>query len=371
MTASKLLLRALHGEATGRPPVWLMRQAGRYLPEYREVRSRAGDFLELCYTPGLAEEITLQPIRRYGLDAAILFSDILVVPDAMGAGVRFVEGEGPRLEPVRTAAALERLDERRLRTHLEPVLETVRRLRRSLPPETALIGFAGAPWTLAAYLVEGGGSKDFAVARALARQERGLFAALIARLSDAVVDFLDAQAAAGAEALQLFDSWAGVLPEGERRAWCVAPARRIVEALRERHPTVPVICFPRGIGAAYPAFAAAARPAGLGLDTGVPIAWAAEALDRGLCLQGNLDPVVLLEGGAAMLAEAHAIVTATAGRPHVFNLGHGVLPQTDPLAVGRLVAYLKSLDGCATSASTGTGDRRREGAGAEASIPRE
>jgi uroporphyrinogen decarboxylase len=356
-TERKLLLRALAGEATPRPPVWLMRQAGRYLPEYREVRSRAGDFLELCYTPDLAEELTLQPIRRFGLDAAILFSDILVVADALGAAVRFVEGEGPRLEPVRSAAAVERLDDRRLLGHLAPVLETLGRLRRSLPEDVALIGFAGAPWTLAAYLVEGGGSKDFAQARAMARLEPGPFGALIDLLVEAVTTFLDAQATAGAEALQLFDSWAGVLPESQRRAWCLEPARRIVEALRARHPSVPVICFPRGIGAAYPAYAAAARPQGLSLDTAVPLAWAAEALPRRLCLQGNLDPVALLEGGPAMLAEARAIVAAMAGRPHVFNLGHGVMPQTDPLAVGRLVAYLKSLDGCATSAARGMGDR--------------
>jgi uroporphyrinogen decarboxylase len=357
MTTGKLLLRALGGEATERMPVWLLRQAGRYLPEYRETRSRAGDFLELCYTPALAEEITLQPIRRFGLDAAILFSDILVVPDALGAEVRFVEGEGPRIEPVRTAAQLERLDDRRLLAHLEPVLETLRRLRRSLPASVALIGFAGAPWTLAAYLVEGGGSKDFAVARALARQEPGLFAALIERLADAVTLFLDAQAMAGAEALQLFDSWAGVLSESQRRAWCVEPARRIVATLRRRHPAVPVICFPRGIGAAYPAYAEAVGAQGLGLDTTVPVGWAARAFASRLCLQGNLDPVALLEGGAAMLGEARAIVEAMAGRPHVFNLGHGVLPQTDPLAVERLVAYLKSLSGCATSAVTGTGNR--------------
>lgn len=357
MTSGKLLLQALGGATTPRPPVWLMRQAGRYLPEYRELRRRAGDFLELCYTPALAEELTLQPIRRFGLDAAILFSDILVVPDALGAEVRFVEGEGPRLAPVRDARALERLDERRLLAHLAPVLETLRRLRRSLPREVALIGFAGAPWTLAAYLVEGGGSRDFAVARALARQEPGLFAALVDRLTEAVTRFLEAQVAAGAEAVQLFDSWAGVLPDSQRRAWCEAPVLRIVAALRRRHPEVPVICFPRGIGAAYPAFAARVRPQGLGLDTTVPIGWAASALPPPLCLQGNLDPVALLEGGAAMLDEARAIVAAMAGRPHIFNLGHGVLPQTDPVAVARLVAYLKSIEGCATSVATGMGDR--------------
>lgn len=345
--SKKPLLAALAGEKRSRPPVWLMRQAGRYLPEYRAVRAQVGSFLELCYAPDLAVEVTLQPIRRYGFDAAILFSDILVVPDALGQAVRFVEGEGPRLDPLRDAAALDRLRLDRLHEHLAPVYATLRRLAAELPPEVALIGFAGAPWTLAAYMVEGGGSKEFWVARRLARENPVLFGRLIDLLTEAVTRYLEAQVAAGAEVLQLFDSWAGVLPESERERWCVEPTRRIVEALRRRHPQVPVIAFPRGIGAGYAAFAQAVPVQGLSLDTTVPVAWAAQSLRREpfLCLQGNLDPAALLASEAALLAEAGAIVAAHGDRPFIFNLGHGVSLETPPEAVSRLVAYLKSLGG--------------------------
>lgn len=344
MASEKILLAALRGRPTPRPPVWLMRQAGRYLPEYRAVRARVGGFLELCYAPELAEEVTLQPIRRFGFDAAILFSDILVVPHALGAGLRFVEGEGPRLDPVHDAAGVERLGAGCL-APLDPVLETIRRLRRSLPPGTALIGFAGAPWTLAAYLVEGGGSRDFAEARAMARRDRPLFARLIRILTEAVLEFLDRQIGAGAEAVQLFDSWAGVLPPGEFGAWCIEPARRIVDELRRRHPGVPVICFPRGAGPGYRSYAEAVRPHAVGLDTAVPMAWAAASLPPEVCLQGNLDPVALLGDVDGMLAEARTVLDGAAGRPHVFNLGHGVMPQTDPAAVARLAAYLQLRGG--------------------------
>jgi uroporphyrinogen decarboxylase len=345
----KLLLTALRGDVTPRPPVWLMRQAGRYLPEYRAVRGSVGGFLDLCYTPELAEEVTLQPIRRFGFDAAILFSDILVVPHALGVGLRFVEGLGPQLDPVRCHADVDRLERGDIGS-LQPVYETLRRLQHSLPAETALIGFAGAPWTLAAYMVEGGGSRDFAVARTFARQERELFARLIDRLVTAVTAFLDGQIGAGAEAVQLFDSWAGVLPPGELRAWCIEPTRRIVEELRRRRPQVPIVCFPRGVGVGYIDFAALVRPDALGLDTTVPMGWAAGALPRRICLQGNLDPVALLAGDEAMLMEAEAIRSAARGRAHVFNLGHGVLPQTGPDAVARLTEWLKSPDYLQSSA---------------------
>lgn len=340
----KPLLIALSGRRVSPPPVWLMRQAGRYLPEYRAVRARTRDFLELCYSPDLAVEVTLQPLRRFPLDAAILFSDILVVPHALGAEVRFAEGEGPRLATIGDAAGLARLDRSRLHERLEPVYETVRRLRRALPEGVALIGFAGAPWTLAAYLAEGQGSKEFLQPRLLARRDPPLFAALIELLTDSVIEFLSAQVEAGAEALQLFDSWAGVLPESELRRWCLAPARRIVAALRERHPEVPVILFPRGVGASLRLFAAESGAHALSLDTTVPMAWAAAELDRpqGLALQGNLDPVALLGPEPALLAEARAILRAAAGRPHVFNLGHGILPGTPPERVAALTRYLKS-----------------------------
>ena len=344
---TKLLLTALSGIRQPRSPVWLMRQAGRYLPEYRAVRSGVRSFLDLCYTPELAVEVTLQPIRRYGLDAAIMFSDILVVPDALGAEVRFVEGEGPQLTPLREEADLSRLGLQNFHAHLEPVYEILRRLAVALPAEVTLIGFAGAPWTLAAYMVEGGGSKEFLVARRLARQRPALFGALIDLLTEAVTRYLDAQVAAGAEALQLFDSWAGVLPEPELRRWCIEPTRKIVTALRQKHPTVPIIAFPRGVGAGYATFADEVPVQGISLDTTVPVAWAASTLrrDPALCLQGNLDPVALLADRTALLGEAQRIVTAYGERPFIFNLGHGVSQETPPDSVSRLVDYLKSRAG--------------------------
>jgi uroporphyrinogen decarboxylase len=343
----KPLLAALAGLRQARPPVWLMRQAGRYLPEYRELRRSVGGFLEMCYTPDFAVEITLQPIRRYGFDAAILFSDILVVPDALGCEVRFVEGEGPQLTPLTGEADLARLGFARFDAHLAPVYETLRRLRLALPDEVTLIGFSGAPWTLAAYMVEGSGSKEWLAPRRMARRDPALFGALIDLLTEAVTHYLSAQVAAGAEVLQLFDSWAGVLPEPELRRWCIEPTRRIVETLRARHPEIPVIAFPRGIGAMYEVFAVEVPCQGVSLDTTVPVGWAARTLrrDPGLCLQGNLDPLALLADGPTIVAEAARIVRAYGDRPFIFNLGHGVIQETPPESVGRLVGYLKSLGG--------------------------
>lgn len=345
---AKPLLAALSGEVRDRPPVWLMRQAGRYLPEYRALRKEARSFLEFCYTPDLAVEVTLQPIRRYGFDAAILFSDILVVPDALGAEVWFVEGEGPRLTPIRDRGGLAALDPSRQRGHLSPVYEAVRRLRAELPPEVALIGFGGAPWTLAAYMVEGRGSKEtagFAAARGLARDEPALFGGLIDLLTHAIEDHLVAQVEAGAEAVQLFDSWAGILDAEGFGRWCIEPTRAIVAGFRRRCPGVPVIAFPREAGeAGYARYAAEVPADAIGIDTGLPMAWAARNLRPGsrLCLQGNLDPRALLGPVDALLAEADRIVAAAAGRPHVFNLGHGVVPETPPEAVAALVKHLKS-----------------------------
>lgn len=346
-TPAKAMLAALSGIQQPRPPVWLMRQAGRYLPEYRAVRSGVRSFLDMCYTPELAVEVTLQPIRRYGFDAAIMFSDILVVPDALGADVRFVEGEGPQLTPLRNEADLARLGLHNLHSHLEPVYEILRRLAVALPAEVTLIGFAGAPWTLAAYMVEGGGSKEFLHARRLARQQPALFGALIDLLTEAVTRYLDAQVVAGAEVLQLFDSWAGVLPEPELRRWCIEPTRKIVTALRQKHPTIPIIGFPRGIGAAYATFADEVPVQGISLDTTVSVPWAMATLRHqpALCLQGNLDPVALLADRASLVDEARRIISAYADRPFIFNLGHGVSQETPPETVGALVDYLKSLAG--------------------------
>ncbi|HRY25672.1 MAG: uroporphyrinogen decarboxylase [Geminicoccaceae bacterium] len=338
----KRLLRVLRGEPVDRAPVWLMRQAGRYLPEYRALRRKTGGFLELCYDPVLAEEVTLQPIRRFDLDAAILFSDILVVPDALGADVGFHEGEGPRLTPLAHRSDLGRLSTERLHEHLEPVYETLRRLRRSLPGEVTLIGFAGAPWTLAAYMVEGGGSKDWAVARRLARVEPRLFGDLVDLLTKAVIAFLERQVAAGAEVLQVFDSWAGALPPDERERWVTAPLARIVAELGERCPGVPVIVFARGVGPALVDLAAAIRPAGLGIDTTIDPAWAAASLPGEFCLQGNLDPIALVAGGDTMRRAADRILAAWRERSFIFNLGHGVVPETPPENVLDLVRHLKS-----------------------------
>jgi len=340
-SSGALVLDMLAGRYSARPPIWLMRQAGRYLPEYRALRQQAGSFLELCYTPDLATEITLQPVRRFGLDAAILFSDILVVADALGCPVAFVEGRGPQLQPVRHRAALARLDLTRLKAHLAPVYETVRRVRAALPASTALIGFAGAPWTVAAYMVEGEGSKEFYAARAFARSDPDGFGGLIELLCDATTAHLLAQIEAGAQIVQLFDSWAGVLPEPEFVRWCQVPAARIVAALKQAHPEVPVIAFPRGAGVLYRSYAAAVPVDGISLDTTVPLAWARREL-AGVCLQGNLDPVALLAGDAVWRAEAGRIIQALAGRRFVFNLGHGVLPDTDPAAVGGLVDFVKA-----------------------------
>lgn len=340
--SEKIMLRALRGEATERPPVWLMRQAGRYLPEYRAVRQKTGGFLDLCYDPASAEEVTLQPIRRYGFDAAILFSDILVVPDALGAEVGFFEGEGPRLRPLAHRSDLGRLSTEHLHDHLAPVYATLKRLRRSLPETVTLIGFSGAPWTLAAYMVEGGGSKEYAVARKLARSEPRLFADLIELLVKAIIEYAEAQVAAGAEVIQLFDSWAGVLPPDERERWVIDPLARIVEELRARRPGVPVIVFARAVGPALIEVATAVRPDGMGIDTTIDPAWAAAALPPEICLQGNLDPLALVTGGGGMLRAADRILDAWAGRAHIFNLGHGVVPETPPEHVATLLQHLKS-----------------------------
>ncbi|MFO1038867.1 MAG: uroporphyrinogen decarboxylase [Geminicoccaceae bacterium] len=341
--AKKPLLAALRGQRQARPPVWLMRQAGRYLPEYRAIRASVPSFLDLCYRPDLATEVTLQPIRRYGFDGAILFSDILVVPDALGASVRFVEGEGPRLEPTRTAAEIDRLDPSRLHGHLAPVYETLRRLSEALPPEVTLLGFAGAPWTLAAYMVEGGSGSDFLLSRKLARTDPALFGKLIDILTDAVTSFLIAQVDAGAQAVQLFDSWAGVLAPDEREKWSVAPIRKIIAGLREARPDVPVVAFPRAVGAGYLAYAGIGAAA-LSLDTTVPVEWAAKHLGaQSLCLQGNLDPTALLAPVPALLDAAKRVIEGMGDRPFVFNLGHGVVPETPPDNVAALVGYLKSL----------------------------
>ncbi len=309
-------------------PFWLMRQAGRYLPEYRKLRASAGSFLDLCFSPSLAAEVTLQPVRRFGTDAAILFSDILTVPHALGQQVRFVEGRGPVLGPF-DYDALEPVGGR-----LDAVYEAVRLVHAGLPENTALIGFAGAPWTVAAYMVEGSSSRDWLQVRRMAVAEPERFAGLIDLLIDVTVDHLSAQAEAGAEALQLFDSWAGLLPPTGIRRWCLEPARRIAAALRERHPSVPLILFPRGAGMLAAEFAGIADC--VGLDTVADPTRAAGAVQGQAAVQGNLDPMLLVIGGDAMERAAQEILSAFRRGPHVFNLGHGVLPMTPPEHVAAL-----------------------------------
>ena len=340
-SGQKPLLRALAGETVTPPPVWLMRQAGRYLPEYREVRGKVGGFLELCYTPELAVEVTLQPIRRYGFDAAILFSDILVIPDALGQNVRFEEGEGPKLDPIRGAAGVAQLRDGKMHERLAPVYETVRRLRQALPANVALIGFAGAPWTVATYMVEGGSSRDFARTRSWSLADPAGFARLIDIVADATAAYLCRQIEAGAEAVQLFDSWAGVLPDDAFQRWVTEPNARIVSAVKERFPDTPVIGFPRGAGVLYEHYAAQTGVDAVSLDTTVPLAWAAERLQPKVTVQGNLDPQVLLAGGAALNHRAREILAVLGHGPFIFNLGHGIIKETPPEHVDQLVHIVR------------------------------
>lgn len=340
-TKDKLFLRALSGDSLTRPPFWLMRQAGRYLPEYRQVRSVAKNFLQFCYTPDLAVEVTLQPLRRYGFDAAILFSDILVIPDALGQKVEFREGEGPVLEPVRSVADLAHLSAESVLDHLQPVFETVSRLSREIPEETALIGFAGAPWTVATYMVEGKGSKDYATARTWAYRDPEGFGQLIDLLVDATSAYLIRQIEHGAEVVQLFDTWAGVLSESQFRRWVMEPTAEIVRRLKQAHPEVPVIGFPRGAGLLYRDFVEATGVDGVSLDNAMPVSWAAEALQPLCTVQGNLDNMALIAGGESMEREIHNILETLSGGSHIFNLGHGILPETPPEHVARLAEIIK------------------------------
>lgn len=335
-------LRTLSGEKTDKPPLWLMRQAGRYLPEYREIRAKAGGFLELCYNPEFAAEVTLQPIRRFGFDAAILFSDILVVPHALGQKLWFAEGEGPRLEPIADAQRLGEIREEIDQDVLAPVYETVRRVKAALPRETALIGFCGAPWTVATYMVAGRGTPDQGPAKALFDRDPELFERLIDRIVTSSIAYLSGQIAAGVEAVQIFDSWAGSLGGADFERWCIAPTRRIVEAVRARYPEVKIIGFPRGAGRLIPAYVEATGVDAVGLETEIDRAFARDEIQRLVPVQGNLDPQVLRTGGAELDREVAEIRAAFGTGPFVFNLGHGILPDTPIAHVERLVELVRS-----------------------------
>ena len=341
----KPLLRAVSGEAVWPPPMWLMRQAGRYLPEYREVRAKAGGFITLCTTPDMAAEVTLQPIRRYGMDGAILFSDILMVPWAMGQGLRFAEGEGPVLDPIRDAAGVAALEPDRIRERAAPIFETVRLTRAALDRDhqkTTLIGFAGSPFTVACYMVEGHGSKDFHTARGMAFNDPALFGRLIRTLVDATTDYLLAQAEAGAEVLMLFDSWAGMLPPSQFRRWVIEPTATIVRTLKRLHPSIPVIGFPRLAGPLIGEYAQRTGVNTVAMDTAMDPRFAASAVPANVGLQGNLDPLALIAGGAALEAEARQILAAMRGRPFIFNLGHGIEKITPTENVAQLVRIVRS-----------------------------
>jgi uroporphyrinogen decarboxylase len=338
---AKPLLRALAGEPLSHPPWWMMRQAGRYLPEYREVRVKARDFVDLCLTPALAAELTLQPIRRFGMDGAILFSDILMLPYALGQRLAFHEGEGPVLDPIHDHRGIAGLDLAGVIPKLEPVQETVRRVSSELDAGTALIGFAGAPWTVATYMVEGGGSRDFRRIKTWAYRDPAGFDALIELLTEATIVYMAGQIEAGADLMQLFDSWAGVLPEPAFERWVIEPTKRIVAALRQRFTECPVIGFPRGAGILYRRYFRETGVNGIGIDTAVPVGYVAENLQRLGMVQGNLDPVLLIAGGAALETAVKELRRGLGQGPYVFNLGHGVLPETPPENVkvlGRLLA---------------------------------
>lgn len=336
------LLKALRGERQVRPPVWLMRQAGRHLQEYRELRSRNRSFMDFCYAPADAAEATLQPLRRYPLDAAILFSDILVVPDALGRKVWFVEGEGPRLEPMSTLDEVKALDMDRVVPFLAPVYETVERVRGSLNPDQTMLGFSGAPWTLATYMIQGkGGDREHA--RAFGYQNPAILTALLDVLADAVVLHLDAQLKAGAHAVQLFESWAEDLPEAAFAEWVIRPARRVVEGLRALHPDVAIIGFPRGASHRVGWYRRETGVSAVGLDIGADLDAARAAVGPQTCLQGNLDPIVLAAGGPALDAACDRILEAAETGPHVFNLGHGVVPWTPTDHVLRLTRRVAGL----------------------------
>ncbi len=338
----KPLLRVLAGESISIPPIWLMRQAGRYLPEYRTIREKNASFLELCFNPKLAAQVTLQPIHRFGFDAAILFSDILVVPYALGQRVSFEAGDGPRLDALDEPSALARLRPELDQNILAPVYETIARVKQELPPTVALLGFCGAPWTLATYMIAGRGTADQLPARLFAYRQPSEFAALIELLVEASASYLIRQFEAGVDAVQIFDTWAGILPDGEFQKWCVAPIARIVAAVRGSVPEAKIIGFPRGAGTKLQRYISGASVNAVGLDWMIDFTFARDQIQRQLPIQGNLDPLALRVGGAALDGAIDTILEAFAGGPFIFNLGHGVLPDTPVAHVERLIARVRA-----------------------------
>lgn len=340
-TEDKTLIRALKGEPQEIPPIWLMRQAGRYLPEYRETRKTANNFLEFCYSPDLAVEVTLQPIRRYDFDASIMFSDILVIPDALGQDVAFKAGEGPVLEPIRNIEAIKNLTIDNVVEYLSPVFEVIRRLRAELPDDKTLIGFAGAPWTVAIYMVEGRGGTEGEHTRRWAYQSPETFSKLIDILVEATTKYLNAQVENGVEVIQLFDSWSGLLAETPFRRWVIEPTKRIIDGVRKHHPGIPIIGFPRGSGLMAPEFIRETGVNGISLDANVPLKWARDSIQPLATLQGNLDNQLLVAGGRELDGAILNIKQILGEGPFIFNLGHGIVPDTPPENVERLVELVR------------------------------
>ncbi|SMX43396.1 uroporphyrinogen decarboxylase [Octadecabacter ascidiaceicola] len=343
MSTQKTILRALAGETLPTPPIWMMRQAGRYLPEYKATRAQAGDFLSLCYNPELAAEVTLQPIRRYGFDAAILFADILLLPQALGADLWFVTGEGPRLSTITTSDELKALKPvSAIHDTLSPIYETVKILSRELPSETTLIGFAGAPWTVATYMIAGKGTPDQGPAHALKDANKAVFEGLLDVITEGTIDYLSMQIDAGAEVVKLFDSWAGSLKGDDFLNYSIKPMARIVAALKAKHPNTPIIAFPRGAGEKYVGLHEAIGADCIALDDGVTAAWAADKMQIGGCVQGNLKSSHMVTGGDALVSETRRIVDALQNGPHIFNLGHGITPDADPENVQLMIDTIRN-----------------------------
>ncbi|MEH3110145.1 MAG: uroporphyrinogen decarboxylase [Agrobacterium cavarae] len=334
------VMRVLNGETLNPPPIWLMRQAGRYLPEYRETRKVAGSFLDLCYNPDLATEVTLQPIRRFGLDAAILFSDILVIPDALKRNVFFSEGKGPQMDPI-NAPEIDALDPSNVIAHLDPVFQTVSKLRAELPQQTTLLGFCGAPWTVATYMIAGHGTPDQAPARLFGYQHPQAMEKLLSFLAEVSADYLVAQLDAGANAVQIFDSWAGVLGEKEFEEYAVKPVARIIQSVRARRPDARIIAFAKGAGILLKDYRHKTGADAIGLDWSVPLSFARDLQKEGP-VQGNLDPMLMIAGGKPLVDGIEAILQSLGNGPLIFNLGHGITPQADPENVTRLVAHVRS-----------------------------
>jgi uroporphyrinogen decarboxylase len=338
---TKPLLRVLNGERQAVPPVWMMRQAGRYLPEYRAVRQKAGGFLDLCFNPEFAADVTLQPVRRFGFDAAILFSDILVIPLALGRKLWFVEGEGPRLDPLTDAKEAMSLRREADQTLLSPIYETVRRVKSELGPKTALIGFCGAPWTVATYMVAGQGTPDQAPAKNLATQSPEAFQRVIDCLVDASVEYVVRQLEAGADAVQIFDTWAGSLPPQDFERWCVRPTKSLIARLRAKRPGTKIIGFPRGAGKNIPRYAVETGIDAVSLESDIDRKFAREQIQSLVPVQGNVDPSVLRQGGAALDREVDDVLKAFSDGPFIFNLGHGILPDTPIAHVERMLERVR------------------------------